>query len=426
MEIQITFKHRNVITGIILPMKKKSLILLSTSLLLVGCASKNQSSYSSTSEETNTTVDTTKLTKHLGDAYTDFSSNVENAVVANSFTAAINSTYTMSYSDDTKDMFIFDGVLEKEDVDDDTTAHLTQNIESNGGNFKIEGYYYNGNLYNNYNDVTYYEDMKYSDVESSMLVPLHAYAYPQSMIQSISAADDQDGNVIYSISLNNDDAKDLFSDRYDTYGLNQYDTFKVNSNKITDTFDSEGHLVSEVTTFETSVEVSDQLVNVNYESSVNYLKFDETEVSISKSLKKEQKEYVYYEDIDTSSIDTDTDYDDTEEDTVEKTFKKRLKNRLGYEVSDDGAYQISYNDNEAYIIDFENKTFTYSNYSIRYTYNWKGDVGSMGECTVNFSKDNQTSDCEETTADMIETVKTYFEMELYYCGLSLEDLQAES
>lgn len=405
-------------------MKKLSLLLLS-SIVLVGCSTRNQNSTSSTNEQT-TTVNKSKLTKHLGDAYTDFSSNVENVVVANSFSAAVNSTYTMSYSDDTKDMFIFDGVLEKEGSGDDTKVHITQNIESNGGNFNIEGYYYDGNLYNNYNSITYYEDMKYTDLESSMLVPFHPYAYSQSSIESISAADDEEGNVIYYITLNNDDAKDLFSDRYDTYGLNQYDTFKVTSNKIVDTFDSEGHFVSETANFSTTVEASNQTVTIDYESSINFLKFDTTEVSISKELKKEQKEYVYYEDIDTSSIDTEDIYDDTQEDTIEKTFKKRLKNRLGYEKADDGSYQISYNDNEAYIIDFKNHTFTYSNYSIRYTYNWKGDVGTMNSCTVNFKNDSSSSNCEESTADMIKTVKQYFQMELYYCGLSLDDLQAES
>lgn len=99
---------------------------------------------------------------------------------------------------------------------------------------------------------------------------------------------------------------------------------------------------------------------------------------------------------------------------------------MGYEKADDGSYQISYNDNEAYIIDFKNHTFTYSNYSIRYTYNWKGDVGTMNSCTVNFKNDSSSSNCEESTADMIKTVKQYFQMELYYCGLSLDDLQAES
>ena len=63
---------------------------------------------------------------------------------------------------------------------------------------------------------------------------------------------------------------------------------------------------------------------------------------------------------------------------------------------------------------------------IQYTYNWKGDIATMGSCTVNYQEDKQSSSCEESTVDMMKTVKQYFEMELYYCGLSLDDLQEEA
>lgn len=385
-------------------------------LLLTSCTTKNVTS--STSPTTSTQV----LKPVVGDAYALYKEANENIQKVNNYTVAVNSTYTMSYSDDTKDMFIMDGVLEYADE----KAHLTQNIESNGGNFNIEGYYYNGNLYNKYNNITYYEDMDYSDVEKTMLVPLKPYLYPKDMIDSIQAKQDADENTIYTIFLNNQEAKDLFTDRYDTYGLNQYDDYTVKSNQIEVTFDSNNHCISEKTTFDTSVSYSGEVVDVTFNSSVNYLKLDETEVKISKSLKKEQKQYVYYEDIDTSSLDTDTQYDDTEEDTVTDTFKKRLINRLGYEINEDGEYQVSYNDNEAYVIDFKNYTFTYANYSIRYVYNWKGNVGTMGSCNYTFSDEKSSSSCEESTVDMIKKVETYFEMELYYCGLSLSDLQKEA
>lgn len=368
----------------------------------------------------------TKLTKHSGDAFDSYTESVNNAGTASSYSVGINSAYTMSYSDDTKDIFEFDGVLETEKTDDDTKAHLTQNIESNGGTFNIEGYYYGGRLYNNYNDVKYYEDMDYSDVEKTMLVPLNPYAFDEKIIDSIQAEDDSNGNVIYTIQLKADQASSLFSDRYDTYGLNQYDDYQVTSNKIVDTFDKDGFFISETTEFNTSVSSSGQKVNVKYTSSVNYLKLNDTEVSISKDQKKELKEYVYFEDIDTSSLNSDSQYDDTAEKTVTDTFKKRLVNRLGYEKANDGSYQQSYNDNEAYIIDFKNYTFTYTKYSIRYTYNWKGDIATMGSCTVNYQEDKQSSSCEESTVDMMKTVKQYFEMELYYCGLSLDDLQEEA
>lgn len=402
-------------------MKKITKLVIISTLLLSGCTNKKQqeSISSMTKEET-------KLTKHSGDAFDSYTESVNNTGTASSYSVGINSAYTMSYSDDTKDIFEFDGVLETEKTGDDTKAHLTQNIESNGGTFNIEGYYYGGRLYNNYNDVKYYEDMNYTDVEKTMLVPLNPYAFDEKIIDSIQAEDDSNGNVIYTIQLKADQASSLFSDRYDTYGLNQYDDYQVTSNKIVDTFDKDGFFISETTEFNMSVSSNGQKVNVKYTSLVNYLKLNDTEVSISKDQKKELKEYVYFEDIDTSSLNSDSQYDDTAEKTVTDTFKKRLVNRLGYEKANDGSYQQSYNDNEAYIIDFKNYTFTYTKYSIRYTYNWKGDIATMGSCTVNYQEDKQSSSCEESTVDMMKTVKQYFEMELYYCGLSLDDLQEEA
>ena len=80
----------------------------------------------------------------------------------------------------------------------------------------------------------------------------------------------------------------------------------------------------------------------------------------------------------------------------------------------------------SYTIDFNNKTFLYTNHTIAYSYSWKGDVGSMGACTLNFNTNASTKDCEDTTLSTIKDVKTYLQMELYYCGLSLDDLQAEA
>ncbi len=393
---------------------------MTTTFLITGCSSTNLSSKSSSTSSTTTK----KLKTVSGDAYESFQNSVTNVKDVNSFSAAVNSTYTMSYSDDTKDIFEFDGVLEKETNDDDTKAHVTQNIESNGGTFNLEGYYYNGKLYNTYNDVNYYEEMDYSDLEETMLVPLHCYSYPKDSIQSIKAQEDEEGNIIYTIELKNDSASDLFSDRFDTYGLKNYDNYQITNNEIIDTFDADGHFISETTTFDTSVTSGDQTVGVQFTSSLNYLKINTTEIKISDDLKKEQKQYVYYEDIDTSSISSDSEYDDTEEDTTLATFQKRLVNRLGYEVNDD-VYTQSYNTNESYTIDFENYTFTYTRYSISYTYNWKGNVSTMGSCTVNYDQDKQSSSCEESTVEMMKTVEQYFEMELYYCGLSLSDLRAE-
>jgi len=50
----------------------------------------------------------------------------------------------------------------------------------------------------------------------------------------------------------------------------------------------------------------------------------------------------------------------------------------------------------------------------------------MGACTLKFDTGSSSSGCEDTTLTTIKDVKTYLEMELYYCGLSLEDLQADA
>lgn len=401
-------------------MKKNILIGLCLTILFAGCSNKKINQISSTSVKEN------DYKQIEGDAYKSYSSAVKNIQNADSCSAAVSSTYTMNYSDNTSGIFAFDGVLENASSDGKVQAHLTQNIESNGDTFNMEGYYYDGKLYNSYNGIQYYEDMEYSDVESTMLVPLHPYSFDKGDISKITAKEDTEGNVVYTIVLDNQKASDLFSSRYDTYGLNKYDDYSVKSNTIVDTFDADGHFISEKSNFDTSVSTSGQTVDVTYEGSVNYLKFNETEIHITKDMKKDFKQYVYYEDIDTSDVDSNDSYDDSEEKTVEATFKKRLVNRLGYSIKDDGTYQQDYNDNENYTIDFKNKTFTYTNYSIKYTYNWKGNIGAMGACTVNFTNDQKSSRCEDSTADMVKTVEQYFEMELYYCGLSLSDLQSES
>lgn len=128
--------------------------------------------------------------------------------------------------------------------------------------------------------------MDYTDVEKTMLVPLQPYAFDKKMIDSIQAEDDANGNVIYTILLNADHASDLFSDRYDTYGLKQYDDYQVTGNKIVDTFDKDGYFISETTEFNASVSSSGQKVSIKYTSSVNYLKLNNTSVSISKDQKK--------------------------------------------------------------------------------------------------------------------------------------------
>ena len=191
------------------------------------------------------------------------------------------------------------------------------------------------------------------------------------------------------------------------------------------TFDEDQHYVKETAVFDTTITTNGQSVDVKYESEINYLKFGETTVSISDQAKQAESAYVYYKDIDTNSIQTVTTDDDSPEDTITATFKKRLVSRLNYTKESEDVYSNKFNENESYRIDFANKTFTYSNRSITYVYSWKGDNGSLGACQYDFINNSQTSICEESTVEFIKKTKLFLQMELYYCGLSLEKLQAE-
>ena len=112
---------------------------------------------------------------------------------------------------------------------------------------------------------------------------------------------------------------------------------------------------------------------------------------------------------------------------MEATFKKRLVNRLNYTKQEDGTYISSFNsDNEQYLIDFDKHVFQYSNRTIHYVYNWLSDQGSMGTCTVDFTNDVTGSECKDTTVETIKDVKNWFQMELYYCGLTLNQLLDET
>ena len=113
-----------------------------------------------------------------------------------------------------------------------------------------------------------------------------------------------------------------------------------------------------------------------------------------------------------------------ENDSPLETFKNRIVSRLGYtEIENrEDAYRASFNENEAYTIDFNNSTFMYTNYSIDYSYSWKGDIGSMGACSFDYKNEIASSQCNETTIETLKDTKSYLEMELYYCGLTLEEL----
>ncbi len=340
---------------------------------------------------------------------------------AENYTAGVKRSYDMHFEDGSITTYDLDGVIE----DDGEQIHLTQHINSDGLRAEAEGWYDDGRLYMTYNGVSYYEDMDRDAVKDVMLAELEPYEVKDSETES--AVSETGGNgTVWTMTLSPESAEKLFNERYDIYGLRSYDNYTVTAGTITQKFGPDGILTGEDTQFECSVTSNGIRVEVTAMTSLGFLNLNETEVSLSEEQREAFASYVNYADIDTDAI---SEADITSDDpgaTPEETFRKRLVNRLGYQLQADGTYLAEFNETESYRVDFEHSLFTYSNRTSHYVYNWKGDQGGFGDaCSVDFRNGTHTEACEESVLEQIENVRKYFAMELYYCGLSLDDLTEE-
>jgi hypothetical protein len=396
--------------------------LLAAGLFLSGCASGTASATASPSPSDSSTPVASAVS---GDAYAAYQTAYQNRTQADAWTAAVKESYDMTFSDDTMQSFLLDGVLTLSGIGSDPMGQLSQNIDNNGMASTISGWYKGGRLYNTYNGVSYYEDMSVDDLKKTMLVPMDPLLPEKSQIDSITAGSSEDGTV-YTMTLSADAAKSIFSSRYDSYGLSEYSDYAVSAGTITDTFAADGSFVKETSAFTVTVSQDSSPVKIAFASELNYAQIGSAQVTLSADVENSLASYVSYQDIDTSKITTETTDDDSAEATVTATFQKRLISRLGYTVADNGTYGTTFNTNEGYIIDFTNHIFTYENYTISYIYNWKSDKGTYDACTYDFAAGTSTGTCDDTYITQMKNAKSSLQMELYYCGLSLDDLRAES
>jgi hypothetical protein len=192
---------------------------------------------------------------------------------------------------------------------------------------------------------------------------------------------------------------------------------------ITQVFDETGNIVSETAEFSSSVKIQEMDVDVLYNSSCVYSSVGSTNIGLTEQVKAVTGEYVHYSEINVDEIsDYDTEADSAESDVIE-TLKKRLVYRLGYTEQEDGTYLAEYNDGESYRFDFNNSLFIYLNHTSSYVYSWRGDTGGFGTtCNYDFASDTGGSTCTEETIEMIRKVRDFLKMELYYCGLTMDDL----
>ena len=397
---------------------KKRITSIFLALMLCGCtqASSSAAAVSSASPET-------KPSAAASASSVDFSSYtaaMQDITMPENYTAGVKRSYTMTFGDDEgQGVYQMDGVIAVQDADH---AHISQNIWSDGMQSVIDGYYEDGRLYNTYNNVTYYEDMTFSSLKETMLVPLDPAFIKEGQVSSFTQTEDG-GLQVFTVELNSIGAKELLDQRYDLYGLKDYEDYQVASGTITQKL-QDGHLVQETSEFHASLTSKGIPVQVVCTTSAGYTDLGTTAAETTAEQEEAFAAYVSYRDIDTSKI-SDADIEaDTPGSSAEETFRKRLLSRLSYAQQSDDVYKSEFNTNESYTVDFANHQFIYTNYSSSYVYNWKGDNGGFSStCSYDFSTGTYTDDCDASVVDMIQKVKDYFVMELYYCGLSLDDLQ---
>ena len=386
---------------------KKLIVLLCVLLCATGCVNK---------EQPQNKIEPAKIETISGDAYGALKELIDNREIPKTYSVGVISKYIFQYGEEKRNAFSMDGVLESSD-----NIHLEQNINSNGLVSNIEGYYYGGKLYSTYNGISYYEEMDKEEIKKTLLFPIDPYLFDSKNIKKIEMGKDENNYLVFVVELDQDIALDMFISRYDIYGLNTLDDVSIKENRIIYRFD-DNDFVRENSEFVIETTSNGKPLQIDFTLNVNYFFINDTNVEISEELKSAHQEYVNYKDIDINSI-SEVAAEDSGDSVVE-IFKNRIQSRLGYkEVEDrEDVYRASFNENETYTIDFNNSTFMYTNYSIDYSYSWKGDIGSMGACSFDYKKEIASSECNETTIETLKDTKSYLEMELYYCGLTFEEL----
>lgn len=409
---------------------KKKWIVLGLCILLGGCTETVVDTPDTTPQantlEASPTPEATTAPTVENTTYSEYQTLYSKQTQVTSYTTAVQCNYVMHFDNESTEEYQLDGVLKAQDVSGRPVAHITQYFNANGLQSVIEGNYYDGRLYNNYNRITYYEDLSYEALKEVMLVPLDSIRYKEAEIEEITKEENAEGTT-FLITLKDEAAESYFLDHFDFYGLAQYEVSDITVREIKQHFDPNGYLSEESFRVSCNVKVEDSNIQIDYDSTVSNRNMNATVVEISEETKTAEAKYVHFNDIDTNAISNASVTSDQEEETATATFKKRLVSRLQYKQQADGTYRSDFNDSETYVVDFDNRQFSYTNYGVLYVYNWAGDTGGFGtSCNVDFKTRNHSSDCQESALEMIQNVKLYFEMELYYCGLSLEDLQKEA
>ncbi len=371
----------------------KKILLALTALMLGACTTKEPPAPSAPPKETETAVPFEKT---------------------DSWSAAVTCDYEMTFANDDKAVYRMEGLIEADEKAQE--AHLYQTFYTDGSmSSALTGWYYGGRLYIDYNGVEYYDEMTFTEMKQVMLVPLDGALIPESDREETTA----DGELI-TVVLNAGGREKWFTGYYDFYGVSDTEKHSVNKGVIIQRTEN-GHLAGETADFELNAVLGGMDADIVYHSDAVFSKINSTEIGLNGQIREKTAAYPHYSGIDTESIaegDLNEEYD-----SAEDMLKARLTERLGYVLQEDGTYLTEYNENESYRFDFANRQFIYRNRTSTYVYNWRGDTGGFGSsCSYDFAGEKGSSSCTEDVLEMIRNVKLYLQMELYYCGMLLEDL----
>ena len=403
------------------PMRRTRITILAAGILLLsGCADPGSEPAGQSETPVPSAESAASSVSEVSASDTErYHALMSGRMISDNYTAGVQRTYDMRYEDGSISVYDLDGVYEQSG----NFLHMIQHINADGIQSETEGWYNGSRMYMTYNTVDFYEDMGLSDAKEVLLVNTEPCEVQDAMLEGIAVSEEGSGTVI-TLTLKPEAARSLFDSRYDIYGLKQYKDYEVMSGTLIQSFDAAGNLTGDQSEFRAQVTVDGIRVDITAATSVSYLNVGETEVKITGDQQKKFDTFVYYQDIDTDAISDADITSDYPEDTPEATFRKRLVNRLNYVRQSDGTYLAEFNETESYRVDFEHSLFTYSNRTSRYVYNWKGDQGGFGDsCTVDFRTGAHSEDCDESVLEQIDAVRKYFAMELYYCGLSLDELK---
>ena len=115
---------------------RKILLITLSCILLVGCKTTKQKEIID-----NVASFTPTELPETDSVYEDYANHLLILKNPSSYTVGVKNIYNLYYSDDSQVEYSFDGILEAENVSNNPVAHITEYINGDAVESKVEGYY---------------------------------------------------------------------------------------------------------------------------------------------------------------------------------------------------------------------------------------------------------------------------------------------